>query len=46
MLNKHHFVYRRDGGADSRTNLRLVHADCHRQHHASDGKRPREQEPA
>ncbi|MFF3547643.1 group II intron reverse transcriptase/maturase [Streptomyces platensis] len=39
MLNKHHFVYRRDGGTDQRTNLRLVHADCHRQHHAGDSKR-------
>lgn len=37
MLHKHHFVYRRDGGSDERTNLRLVHADCHRQHHAGDG---------
>lgn len=39
MLNKHHFVYRRDGGTDQRTNLRLVHAECHRQHHAGDSKR-------
>ncbi|MGR3936458.1 group II intron reverse transcriptase/maturase [Streptomyces sp. BRA346] len=45
-LNKHHFVYRRDGGTDERTNLRLVHADCHRQHHAHDGRRTRQQEPA
>nr|WP_281291962.1 group II intron maturase-specific domain-containing protein [Streptomyces tailanensis] len=39
MLHKHHFVYRRDGGSDERTNLRLVHADCHRQHHAGDDRR-------
>jgi RNA-directed DNA polymerase len=45
-LNKHHFVYRRDGGTDERKNLRLVHAECHRQHHAHDGRRAREQEPA
>jgi RNA-directed DNA polymerase len=45
-LNKHHFVYRRDGGTDERSNLRLVHADCHRQHHAGDGNRTRKQEPA
>jgi RNA-directed DNA polymerase len=38
-LNKHHFVYRKDGGTDQRTNLRLVHAECHRQHHAGDSKR-------
>ncbi|MFF3465340.1 group II intron reverse transcriptase/maturase [Streptomyces sp. NPDC001984] len=39
MLNKHHFVYRREGGSDERTNLRLVHSACHRQLHAQDGKR-------
>lgn len=39
MLHKHHFVYRRDGGTDERNNLRLVHSECHRQHHAGDGKR-------
>ncbi|GGN07743.1 group II intron reverse transcriptase/maturase [Streptomyces fuscichromogenes] len=37
MLHKHHFVYRRDGGSDDRTNLRLVHSACHRQLHAQDG---------
>lgn len=37
-LHKHHFVYRRDGGGDSLSNLRLVHADCHRQHHEADDK--------
>ncbi|MEV0643598.1 group II intron maturase-specific domain-containing protein, partial [Streptomyces sp. NPDC050619] len=41
-LHKHHFfVYRRDGGTDDRTNLRLVHSECHRLHHAADGKRTR-----
>jgi RNA-directed DNA polymerase len=46
VLNKHHFVYRRDGGSDEKKNLRLVHAECHRQHHANDGKRSRTQSPA
>ncbi|MFC4000057.1 group II intron maturase-specific domain-containing protein, partial [Nocardiopsis sediminis] len=45
-LNKHHFVYRRDGGSDHKSNLRLVHAECHRQHHAKDGTRNPKQEPA
>ncbi|MGW0738249.1 group II intron reverse transcriptase/maturase [Streptomyces sp. NPDC002851] len=39
MLHKHHFTYRRDGGTDERDNLRLVHSECHRQHHAGDGRR-------
>ncbi|MFE9098548.1 HNH endonuclease, partial [Streptomyces sp. NPDC007264] len=39
MLHKHHFTYRRDGGTDERNNLRLVHSECHRQHHAGDSKR-------
>ncbi|GAA4009885.1 HNH endonuclease [Streptomyces plumbiresistens] len=38
-LHRHHFAYRRDGGGDDRNNLRLVHADCHRQHHEADDKR-------
>lgn len=38
-LHKHHFMYRRDGGSDERTNLRLVHAECHRQHHAGDNRK-------
>ena len=38
-LHKHHFVYRRNGGADTTANLRLVHGECHRQHHANDGNR-------
>ncbi|MFI8193882.1 HNH endonuclease [Streptomyces sp. NPDC085946] len=40
MLHKHHFTYRRAGGTDERNNLRLVHSECHRQHHAGDGERP------
>ncbi|MGQ4601638.1 group II intron reverse transcriptase/maturase [Nocardia sp. R6R-6] len=36
-LHKHHFVYRKNGGSDDKNNLRLVHAACHRQHHALDG---------
>lgn len=39
MLHKHHFTYRRNGGGDERNNLRLVHSECHRQHHAGDGER-------
>ncbi|MGW0651709.1 group II intron reverse transcriptase/maturase [Streptomyces umbrinus] len=39
MLHKHHFIYRRDGGTDERNNLRLVHSECRRQHHAGDGQR-------
>ncbi|MFI2262703.1 group II intron reverse transcriptase/maturase [Streptomyces tubercidicus] len=38
-LHRHHFAYRRNGGGDDRNNLRLVHADCHRQHHETDDKR-------
>lgn len=36
-LHKHHFAYRRNGGSDEVKNLRLVHSECHRQHHAGDG---------
>jgi RNA-directed DNA polymerase len=46
ILNKHHFEYRREGGTDATTNLRLVHADCHRQLHAGDGNRSHLQRPA
>ncbi|WP_079038289.1 group II intron reverse transcriptase/maturase [Streptomyces sp. NBRC 110028] len=38
-LHEDHLVYRRHGGSDERRNLRLVHAECHRLHHAGDGKR-------
>ncbi|MGW2540214.1 HNH endonuclease [Kitasatospora sp. NPDC001574] len=37
--HKHRFTYRRHGGTDERNNLRLVHSECHRQHHAGDSKR-------
>ncbi|MER5659925.1 HNH endonuclease [Streptomyces mirabilis] len=37
--HKHHLIYRRDGGSDERGNLRLVHAECHRRHHAGDHER-------
>ncbi|MEV5834483.1 RNA-guided endonuclease TnpB family protein [Nocardia sp. NPDC052112] len=46
MLHKHHVVYRRDGGPDEGRNLRLIHAECHRQHHAKDGDRSRNAGPA
>ncbi|MET9142260.1 HNH endonuclease [Streptomyces sp. NPDC004042] len=38
-LHKHHFTYRRHGGSDESKNLRLVHSECHRQHHAGDSDR-------
>ncbi|MBV6697824.1 group II intron reverse transcriptase/maturase [Kitasatospora aureofaciens] len=38
-LHEDHLVYRRHGGSDDRRNLRLVHAECHRLHHAGDGRR-------
>ncbi|MEV4868563.1 HNH endonuclease [Streptomyces syringium] len=39
MLHKQHFTHRRDGGTDERNNLRLVHSECHRQHHFGDDRR-------
>ncbi|MFD8612647.1 group II intron maturase-specific domain-containing protein [Streptomyces sp. NPDC059631] len=38
-LHKHHFTYRRHGGSDESKNLRLVHSECHRLHHAGDSDR-------
>ncbi|MFJ5817392.1 group II intron reverse transcriptase/maturase [Streptomyces sp. NPDC093108] len=35
-LHEDHLVYRQHGGSDDRNNLRLVHAECHRLHHAGD----------
>lgn len=35
-INRHHLVYRSRGGSDKRSNMALIHADCHRKHHASD----------
>jgi RNA-directed DNA polymerase len=37
-LHQHHLVRRCDGGSDELTNLRLVHAACHQQHHARNGR--------
>ncbi|MFE5325500.1 HNH endonuclease [Embleya sp. NPDC056575] len=37
-LHVHHIVRRRDGGSDERLNLELIHADCHRAHHARDNR--------
>ncbi|WP_176739500.1 group II intron maturase-specific domain-containing protein, partial [Streptomyces sp. EN16] len=37
-LHADHLIYRRDGGEDHSSNLRLVHAECHRIHHANDGQ--------
>jgi len=35
-LHAHHLlVYRRHGGSDERSNLRLVHTACHTQRHAT-----------
>ncbi|GAB2829839.1 group II intron reverse transcriptase/maturase [Streptomyces daliensis] len=46
LLHKHHFIHRRDGGPDTRANLRLVHADCHRQYHAGDHGRAAHADPS
>ncbi|WP_438486117.1 HNH endonuclease [Streptomyces sp. S186] len=35
-INRHHLVYRSEGGTDGKGNLILIHAECHRQHHAGD----------
>ncbi|MDH2393864.1 group II intron reverse transcriptase/maturase [Streptomyces sp. HNM0663] len=35
-IHRHHLVYRSRGGSNSTTNLVLIHAECHRQHHARD----------
>jgi len=35
-LNVHHVVYRSAGGPDTLKNYELLHAECHRQHHAGD----------
>lgn len=37
-FNIHHIVRRIDGGKETLDNLQLVHANCHRQHHANRGK--------
>ncbi|MEV3872447.1 reverse transcriptase domain-containing protein [Streptomyces sp. NPDC049906] len=38
-LHRHHLIYQRDGGSNARSNLCLVHSECHSQHHTNDGKR-------
>ncbi|MFF3942977.1 group II intron reverse transcriptase/maturase [Streptomyces phaeofaciens] len=35
-INRHHLVYRSFGGSDDKSNLALIHTECHRQHHARD----------
>ncbi|MFE7191872.1 HNH endonuclease [Kitasatospora sp. NPDC057541] len=35
-MNAHHLTYRSQGGSDDPSNLVLIHAECHRQHHAAD----------
>lgn len=37
-LNRHHVVYRSRGGSDDRSNLILIHTECHRQLHAGDSR--------
>lgn len=34
-INRHHVIYRSHGGADTRSNLMLIHWECHQQHHAA-----------
>ncbi|MYU25179.1 group II intron reverse transcriptase/maturase [Streptomyces sp. SID8352] len=38
-LHRHHVIYRSHGGPDHRSNLILIHAECHRQHHAGNVRR-------
>jgi RNA-directed DNA polymerase len=40
-LNRHHVVYRSQGGSDDRSNLILIHTECHRQLHAGDDRSSR-----
>ena len=35
-LHRHHAKYRQYGGSDGSENIRLVHSECHRAHHAQD----------
>ncbi|WP_109002432.1 HNH endonuclease [Streptomyces rishiriensis] len=37
--HRRHVIHRRDGGSDGRSDLRLVHAECDRRHHAGDHER-------
>jgi RNA-directed DNA polymerase len=45
-VNKHHIVYRKHGGSDDSSNLHLVHAHCHRRHHAHGGGASEFEQPA
>ncbi|WP_282694497.1 group II intron reverse transcriptase/maturase [Streptomyces sp. CC208A] len=38
-IHVHHLVYRSKGGSDRLSNLEVIHAECHRQHHAGDRSR-------
>ncbi|MFD4635008.1 group II intron reverse transcriptase/maturase [Streptomyces sp. NPDC058284] len=38
-IHRHHLVHRSRGGSNKTTNLVLIHAECHRQHHAADHHR-------
>ncbi|MBT2450178.1 group II intron reverse transcriptase/maturase [Streptomyces sp. ISL-43] len=33
----HHVIHRSQGGSDDKKNLELIHAECHRRHHAAGG---------
>ncbi|WP_309114691.1 group II intron reverse transcriptase/maturase [Saccharothrix sp.] len=33
-INRHHLVFKSQGGSDDRANLMLIHSECHRQYHA------------
>ncbi len=35
----HHVIRRVDGGKDTLENLQLLHLNCHRQHHANEGRK-------
>ncbi|MFJ2110746.1 HNH endonuclease [Streptomyces sp. NPDC087850] len=34
----HHVIHRSQGGSDDKKNLELIHAECHRWHHAAGGR--------
>ncbi|WP_078859795.1 group II intron reverse transcriptase/maturase [Streptomyces rubellomurinus] len=38
-IHVHHLVYRSKGGSNHRSNLEVIHAECHRQLHAGDHSR-------
>src|SRR5215469_4951931 len=45
-IHKHHIVYRKHGGPDDSSNLQLLHAFCHRRHHAAGAEDQPSQQPA